>query len=214
MRRLPTAAAAVAAAILMAGCGGGGNGEPADVETEPVAATTDDGPAFSGGKVSPLIPAPELGLRNWDGTPVRMSDYRGKAVLVTFLYTRCPDICPLTIDNLVRVKTRLGPKGRRLAIVVVSVDPKGDTPANVRRFLVNHRALGRADYLIGGPRALEAAWARWGIAAQESKDNPALIEHSGVIWGVDTRGRRATFYPVSGFDVADIEGDIRLMLDG
>lgn len=205
-----------------AGCGGGGGGEAANTgSTAPAAGTAStqaasadaaDVEEYSGGTVSPVTAAPELGLHTWNGRDVRIGDYRGKAVLVTFVYTSCPDVCPLIIDNLVRVKERLGPEGKRLRIVGVSVDPKGDTPAKVKRFLAAHRATGRVDYLIGSRRQLEAAWARWGIAARVDKDHPNLVEHSGVIWGVDPRGRRVTFYPASGFDVADIESDVRNLL--
>ncbi len=189
---------------------------PAIVETTATGSPTPDPTAttaaYSGGTVKPVKAAPELGLRTWNGRRVTMADYKGKAVLVTFIYVNCPDICPLIVDNLVRVKDRLGPAGKRLRIVAVSVDPVGDTPLAVKRFLTTHRATGDVDYLIGSRDRLEAAWARWGIGARADKDNPSLIEHSGVIWGVDARGRRTTFYPASGFDVADIEGDVRLLL--
>lgn len=211
----------VCSIVAVAGCGGGSgtttrtDEEPAIVETTESArnaAVSSAADAFAGGTVTPVKAAPELGLRTWDGRPVRLADYRGKAVFVTFLYTSCPDICPVIIDNLVRVKDRLGPAGKNVRVVVISVDPERDTPAAIKRFLVAHRALGDVDYLIGSPAQLKAAWARWGIGARVNKDNPALIEHSGVIWGVDTRGRRATFYPATGFDIDDIAGDARLLL--
>ena len=217
MRR--AAAFGLTAVLAVAGCGGGdvtGSDQgPAVVETTATSTPPggDDAAArFSGGTVTPVKAAPELGLRTWNGRRVTMADYKGQVVLVTFLYVNCPDICPLIVDNLVRVKDRLGPAGKRVRIVAVSVDPTGDTPAAVKRFLVTHRAQGDVDYLIGSRRQLEAAWARWGIGARVNTDNPELVEHSGVIWGVDARGRRATFYPASGFDVADIEGDVRLLL--
>ena len=205
--------------LAVGGCGGDTTSPddqgPAIVETTSKASArgpTGTTASYSGGTVSPVKAAPELGLRTWDGRRVRMADYAGKAVLVTFVYVNCPDICPLIVDNLVRVKDRLGPAGKRLRIVAVSVDPVGDTPAAVKRFLTAHRAAKDVDYLIGSPDALAAVWARWGIGARAAKDDPSLIEHSGVIWGVDRRGRRATFYPASGFDVADIESDVRLLL--
>jgi len=214
-------------AVLAAGCGGdtetsatSPSSQATATETgatTPVTTTADpvaDVEEYSGGTVSPVTAAPELGLRTWNGKDVRIGDYRGQAVLVTFVYTNCPDVCPLIVDNLVRVKERLGPDGKRLRIVSVSVDPEGDTPQAVKRFLTRHRAKGRVDYLIGSRRQLEGAWARWGIAARVDKSHPHLIEHSGVIWGIDPRGRRVTFYPASGFDVADIEGDVRNLLAG
>jgi protein SCO1/2 len=210
-------AAGVAAALLaLGGCGGqtGGAvstaGGPAVVGTVP-AGDTGTG-TFAGGTVSPLKAAPEIGLATWDGRPVRMADYRGDAVLVTFVYTRCPDICPLIVDNLVRVKERLGDDGKRLRIVAVSVDPERDTPEAVKGFLARHRAAGIVDYVVGARPELEKVWARWGIGARVSPDDPALVEHSGTIWGVDPEGRRATFYPAVGFDADDIATDVRVLL--
>ena len=48
----------------------------------------------------PAAPAPPLALHNYLGQPVNIDSYRGKAVLVTFLYTNCPDVCPLITSNL------------------------------------------------------------------------------------------------------------------
>jgi protein SCO1/2 len=208
---------AVAAAVALGGCGGGDTPAPtsggaAIVDTASGSQT--GGQVFAGGTVSPVTAAPEIGLSTWDGRPIRMATYRGDAVLVTFVYTKCPDICPLIIDNLVRVKRLLGADGERLRIVAVSVDPKGDTPAAVKRFLALHRARGAVDYVVGSPKELRRVWARWGIGARASPDNPELIEHSGAIWGVDRKGRRVTFYPAVGFDTNDIAKDVRVLLSG
>ena len=210
--------ATVAAAT---GCGGGTTTTSRASQTTAAAhtgdSTTADDPVanvdqFLGGTVSPISAAPELGLHTWNGKDVRIGDYRGKAVLVTFVYTSCPDICPLIVDTLVRVKQRLGPDAKRLQLVAVSVDPERDTPAAVKSFLARHHASGRVDYLLGSRRQLEALWARWGVAARVDRAHAELVEHSGVIWGVDPRGRRVTFYPAVGFDVADIEQDVRNLL--
>ena len=217
MRRL--AALGITAVLTVAGCGGSSSqrsGQSSAVavrnptSTAPGAAGTE--PAYLGGTVKPVSAAPELGLRTWDGRRITMADYKGKAVLVTFLYVHCPDVCPLIVDNLSRVKARLGRAGKKLRIVAVSVDPAGDTPAAVKKFLVTHRALKDVDYLVGSQDQLAAAWSRWGIGARVDKQNHVLVEHSAVIWGIDAKGRRATFYPATGFDVADIERDVRLLL--
>lgn len=215
-RRLGSwAVAGLGALTALAGCGGGdaptsASGGPAIVETVP--GTEADEAVFAGGTVNPVKAAPEIGLKTWDGRLVRTADYRGDAVLVTFIYANCPDICPLIIDNLVRVKKRLGAEGKRLRIVAVSVDPVGDTPASVRRFLARHKAQDAVDYAVGSKTELERVWARWGISARANPDDPALIEHSGTIWGLDTKGRRVTFYPAVGFDADDIAKDMRVVL--
>jgi protein SCO1/2 len=70
-------------------------------------------------------------------------------VLLTFSYDHCPDVCPLIIAKLHNALLKLGPQARRLQIVAVSVDPKGDTPASIRAFLSAHEMTGRMEYLIG-----------------------------------------------------------------
>ena len=204
--------AALLAGVAVSGCGGSGDAPTpastsASTDTEPTASVE-----FAGGTVDPVLPAPELGLRRWNGPLVRIADYRGSVTLVTFVYATCPDICPLIVNTLIRVKDQLGPDATRVRIVAVSVDPEGDTPETVRRFLAARRATGKVDYLIGPRQKLEATWARWGIAAGVDRDNPDLIEHSGAIWGVDPQGRRVTFYPATGFDADDIAKDVRTML--
>src|SRR6202035_4855716 len=61
------------------------------------------------GLLSPAVPAPALLLRNYLGQPVNLDAYRGKAVLVTFLYTHCPDVCPLITSNLRVAQNLMGP---------------------------------------------------------------------------------------------------------
>lgn len=63
---------------------------------------------------------------------MRLSQIKGKAVLLTFIYDHCPDLCPLIVSDLHTALLRLGPQASKLQIVAVSVDPKGDTPATVR----------------------------------------------------------------------------------
>jgi protein SCO1/2 len=223
--------------VVVAACGGSANDAthtdhstssaltlPASTATDATGlAGTDEGPAivettpetpsrFAGGEVSPVVAAPQLGLRRWDGKRTRIGDYNGKVVLVTFIYASCPDICPAITDKLIKVKRRLGKDGKNLAIVAVSVDPDRDTPATVQSFLRGHQALGKMDYLIGSQEELQTVWENWGVAARVSPSDPKLIDHSGVIWGVDPKGRRVTFYPATGFGVEEIASDVRVML--
>src|SRR6478735_7247362 len=64
------------------------------------------------GLITPARPAPALALRNYLGQPVNIASYRGKAVLVTFLYTHCPDICPLITSQLRVAQNLMGPANR------------------------------------------------------------------------------------------------------
>src|SRR6185437_12915185 len=88
------------------------------------------------GLLTPIRQAPPLSLRNYLGQRVNIDSYRGKAVLVTFIYTHCPDICPLITSQL-RVAQNLMGKATaaKVQMIAVSVDPKGDTPKAVAGFL-------------------------------------------------------------------------------
>src|SRR5712671_4846475 len=109
MRRL----ALLLAVAVLAGCGG----------TSHPSAT----PAsrFHGSLLDPPTPAAPIALHDQAGRLVRLSALRGNTVFVTFLYTHCPDVCPLIADNLNRVLRGLGPKRAATRVLAVSVDPKG-----------------------------------------------------------------------------------------
>jgi protein SCO1 len=105
---------------------------------------------FEGQLLSPRKPAPAVGdLHNYLGERVSLRQYLGKAVFVTFLYTHCPDICPLMTAQLHNTLDKLGPyRSRQLQIVAISVDPRGDDRQTVARFLGAHQMTGRMKYLI------------------------------------------------------------------
>ncbi len=205
-------------AVVLTGCGGSGSDTTADDDpTSQVIIETDtsatDSP-FRGGSVDPLTEAPALDLKSQDGRMVRVEDLRGKVVMVSFLYTQCPDICPVILQKLRHAQDRLGPAAEDTALVVISVDPKGDTPQAVRTFLAKRGLTGKVDWLVGTAPELRAAWTRWGVLAAESPDDPSLVEHSGVVWILDTEGRRAVYYPLSAIDADDVAHDVKLLLDG
>jgi protein SCO1 len=141
--------------------------------------------------------APPLALDNYLGTPVNLASYRGKAVLVTFLYTHCPDVCPLMTAQLHTALTEMSARERsEVQIIAVSVDPRGDTPATVAQFLAAHEMTGRMQYLIGSEAQLSPVWRAWGVA-QERTTNPDVVDHSALIYGITGRGKIETVYPSS-----------------
>ena len=73
--------------------------------------------------------APDFALTSQDGAEVTLGDLRGKVVAVTFIYTWCPDVCPMLTDKMARVQDELGPDfGSKVAFVSITVDPERDTP--------------------------------------------------------------------------------------
>lgn len=186
---------------LLAGCGGSGGG-----------ASSSSSPKYAGVRALPSKPAPPLALTDSLGHPVNIDQYRGKAVLVTFIYDHCPDICPLMVGNLHNAQAQLGPEADKLQIIAVSVDPRGDTPRTVAPFLRAHRMTGRMQYLIGSRPQLERVWRDWSILSKTTptKRDPDLVEHSALVYGISASGRITTLYSHD-FAPAQIVHDVPIL---
>jgi protein SCO1 len=165
------------------------------------------GRGFFGTLALPAKQAPPIQLRNYLGQPVTLSQYRGKAVLVTFLYTNCPDVCPLIASNLRVALNLLGARASKVQIIAVSVDPRGDTPAAVARFLHTHEMVDRMQYLIGSAGELARTWAAWNVGAKREVGQPQLVAHSALVYGISASGRLTTVYPDT-FEPSEIAHDV------
>ncbi len=152
---------------------------------------------FDGLLVSPRKPAPSVGaLRNYLGERVDLANYRGKAVFVTFLYTHCPNVCPLMTAELHNTLERLGPeRSKQLQIVAISVDPHNDTRQSVAHFLKVHGMIGRMKYLIGDAEQLGPVWEAWNVGSTRDSVNPEFVAHSALIYGIGASGKLTTIYP-------------------
>jgi len=139
------------------------------------------------GDPMPSAIAPDFTLTDGPtGQVVTVSALRGQVVLLAFLYTQCPDVCPLTAETIRSARDRLGGSARNVAFIAVSVDPTGDTPASTRQFVADHRLEGTLRYLIGSASALARVWHEYGIAqAVSTKD----VLHSDVIYLIDKNQR-------------------------
>ncbi|HEY7294688.1 MAG TPA: SCO family protein [Dehalococcoidia bacterium] len=179
----------------------------------------------SGAKLSgtPLheAAAPDFALHTADGQPFHLSDLRGKAVVLTFLYTHCPDVCPAIAGKLAQTNQQLGKLASRVAFVSVSVDPEGDTPASVAEFTQVHglQALGdRWRYAIGSRLELAPVWQAYGIGAgpqpaalsalRPDPNGPPIIDHNAVLYLIDAKGHERTLLEQD-VSVATLTSDIR-----
>ena len=178
---MPKAAALLLAAACLAGCGGSAGRTAAPPP-----------PPFNWAELHPARPAPPLALRDQDGRLVRLASLRGKTVFVTFLYTHCPDVCPLIAVHLNSVLRRLGAARSGVRVLAVSVDPRGDTRASVRRFVRVHGLLPQFRYLTGTRAQLIPVWRAYGIVVQASPE--ATVGHSSYTLLVDRDGRRRLLY--------------------
>jgi protein SCO1/2 len=169
---------AVAAVIGVAIASRGGDSE-ARVQTGPT--------GWAGFVRPPGAMAPDFALRDQDGEPATMAEYRGRPVAVTFVYSTCEDTCPALVDQ---VRGALDDSGADVPLLAVSVDPENDTPARARRFLNERRMTGRARFLLGSERELAPVWRGYGVQPQEGE-----LDHSATVVLVDARGRQRVGFP-------------------
>ena len=161
-------------------------------------------PALSG-TVLDGRPAPDFTLTDHRGQRVRLSDFRGKAVVLTFIYTNCPDVCPLTVENL-RVADELLPAEVRdgVALLAVTLDPARDTEQALQTFTAVHRLTDNPRWfaLRGDDTALSQVWRDYGIYPGTSAAPPAGTDapmagggagHTDGIYFIDPEGRERVF---------------------
>jgi protein SCO1/2 len=167
--------------------------------------------SYDGSVLTPISAAPPLALHNYKGEMVNINQYRGKAVLVTFLYTHCPDVCPLIASNLRVAQNMMGQaESSKAQAIAVSVDPRGDNPKTVAAFLAAHGMTGRMQYLIGSARELAPVWKAWGVGSEQDAQQPQFVNHTGIIYGVSAAGKRTTVYLAS-FAPKEIAHDVPLL---
>jgi len=186
--------------LILAACGS----SSAQTETPPVQKQL-----YAGGQVDPPRPAPPISLRDAFGRPVTLAAERGRYVLVTFLYTHCPDVCPLITANLNTALRTLGPKRKDVRVLAVSVDPKGDTPAAVRAYLKRMHVVPQFRYLIGSPAELRRAWAAWHVLSVKAAGGS--VDHIAYTALVDTAGRERVLYS-SDVHAKDVVHDVRVLM--
>jgi protein SCO1/2 len=159
---------------------------------------------------TPWRVAPPTALHNYLGTPVNIDAYKGRAVLVTFLYVHCPNVCPIITSKLhTALQAMSATERKEVQIVAISVDPRGDTPSTVAQFLAEHEMTGRMQYLLGTEKSLFPIWKEWDVASTPESD-PDLIAHTALVYGVTATGKIATIYP-SSFSPSQIVHDVPLL---
>jgi len=167
---------------------------------------------FKGSDLSGVDWGGDFELTAHTGKRARVSDYRGKVVVLFFGYTHCPDICAPTLNRLAQVMQRLGPDAARVQVLFVTVDPKHDTPAQLAGFVPKFH-----DSFVGltGTEAEIAAVTRdYKVAFQaDPKSGPdqPLIAHFGGMMVKDATGKLRLMHK-NDASVDDLAHDIRKLL--
>jgi len=166
-------------------------------------------PAFDGGRIENPSQLPGFTLHDQSGRRLSLEGQRGKLVLLTFLYTHCPDVCPLTAQNLSGAVRLLGRKADAVRVLAVSVDPRGDTPKSVRHFIRTHRLVRQFHYLIGSKQELEPIWRVYGVTPV--KRGKGDLDHTLYTVLADGSGKARVLYDATATP-ANVAHDLRLLL--
>jgi protein SCO1/2 len=157
----------------------------------------------------PVIgPAPPFALTAQDGRRVALADLRGKVVAVTFIYTSCPDICPLLTQKMARVRDELGAVfGKRVAFVSITLDPEHDTPAVLKDYAEAWSAKPDAwMFLTGSASAIRDVTRRYGVFFAKKEDGS--VDHTQLTSLVDAKGAMRVQYLGARFDPEEFRRDL------
>lgn len=145
-------------------------------------------------------------LVNQDGKPVDQTILKGKWSVVFFGYTYCPDICPATMQALRGAVDQLGPKGKDVQIVFISVDAGRDTPTKVKDWLSAQDLPAGTVGLTGTPQQVAAAARAYRAVYEIKGDGPDYqVNHSTAAYLMNPRGRfdRVLAYGLTPEQMAD-----------
>ena len=169
--------------------------------------------AQSDSRLPVIGPAPPFTLTSQDGTPVALADLRGKVVAVTFIYTECPDICPMLTQKMVQVQDELGTDfGKKVAFVSISLDPEHDTPEVLKDYAQFWGAKPEGwSFLTGSLDAVRDVTRRYGVFLSKKEDGS--VEHSQLTTLVDADGKIRVQYLGARFDPEEFRRDLMSLAD-
>ena len=140
-------------------------------------------------KITPPRGMPDFTLTNQHGERMSLSDLRGRYALLTFGYTHCPDVCPLTLNEFRRIRESLGELAAQVAFVFISVDGQRDRPAVIRRYFATRRLEGLIG-LTGDEADVRRLGGDYGLAFERRAEGDAyLVNHTAGSFLLDREGR-------------------------
>jgi protein SCO1 len=159
---------------------------------------------FDGSLLPAGVRAPAFDLRDQDGRPVSMAQFRGRPVIATFLYSHCRDTCPVEARLLNQAVRQLGRP--RATVLAFTVDPAHDTRASVRAFLRKEKITVPFRWLLGTKAELQPIWKGYAVTPQTAE-----AEHMARIVLIDKKGMQRIGYPLDQTTPDRIAHDLRLL---
>ena len=206
---------AVGTLVLLSGC--------SDDQSEP---------EFNGTVLKGAEPSPPFELTNHVGQAISLDSFQDRVVVLTFLYTYCPDVCPIITSQLRDVQDQLADDGSGVEFVAISVDPERDTIEAAQDYLRRWKIEEEWQYLVGDRETLEPIWESYFVDpyADDSGEQVAtpeprgavdalsaaiteryLVIHSAPVFLIDREGSRRVVF-TSPLSPEEIVQDVRTLL--
>lgn len=179
-----------------------------------LAACSPDKPQFKSIDITGADYARDFRLADHNGQVRSMADFKGKAVVVFFGFTQCPDVCPTAMGELAQVKSALGADGERLQGIFISLDPERDTPEVLKAYMANFDP----GFLALRPtlEQLPEVSKQFKIFYKKNEGKTPgsyTLDHSAGSYVFDPQGR-VRLYTRQGTGAAALAEDVKLLLAG
>jgi protein SCO1/2 len=175
-----------------------------------VLAACSGGPKFKSTDITGVDYGKTLELADTSGRVRHLDDFRGKAVVLFFGFTHCPDVCPTTLADLAGVMKALGPQADRVQVLFVTVDPERDTPQDLDQYV--HAFDSRFIALRGDPAATQRVAKEFKIYYEKRKQGDTYtVDHSAQSYVIDPQGRLRLLVRHDRL-VDDLPHDLRVIL--
>jgi protein SCO1 len=167
---------------------------------------------------SPGDVVPNFRLRNQDGRTISLDQYRGKLLLITFIYTRCPlpNFCPRVTRQFAEINQRLQSDTalyKKTHLLCVSFDPANDTPARLRAYGAEYlgsdaeSAFARIDFAVPDEKTLDKMAEYFDVGITREPDS--TITHTLSTTLVGANGKVVQFYPGNDWTVDQVLSDVK-----
>ncbi|WP_159886318.1 SCO family protein [Paenibacillus puerhi] len=166
-----------------------------------------------GEKMGVLQKAPDFKLQNLDGKEVTLADTAGKAKLVYFFFSTCPDVCPPSTYTLSKIQNELikeGVFGTKTALMSITFDPTKDTTERLKEFSSRYNPDYKNWYFLRGDEKETVELARkFGVLVEKDTKNDSWT-HSNLFLLVDGKGDLRTYYSAhdENLDVQKVAADL------
>jgi protein SCO1 len=176
------------------------------------AGCADNKPQFKSVDITGADYAKDFSLTDQNGKLRTLQDFRGKAVIVFFGFTQCPDVCPTTLAEIVQARKLLGADGEKVQAIFVTVDPERDTADVLKAYMANFDPGFVA--LRGSPEQLAAMAKDFKVYYKKVPGKTAgsyTMDHSAASYIYDPQGR-LRLYTRYGSGPQALADDLKLLL--